>query len=658
LFETTSSKFSPTPPREATPPRDPVKGKEIAIMKEQVNELVTYQEEERGSIPKMPKLKSFITPEGTLKRTQFLKESFITEDIRVNGMNKNVIPPPEVVPIEGLVIKEPDLGIFYMNMNTDKVFQRETSESNIRRIRVKDIVKEVKDYLKTYSSAEMDISWRETQYHLKARQKEPVVLVTCRTRLNLIITIRERISNTPREALFRETCFGWILDLDDWPENCIIIHFRLGRQVECLGGEANIVPLSYHIVYNFEIQFCREEFCLVTGLRFGVEYNADYNNEDDSIPLRRRVFSSAIDGKPITGKMLESKIKSEKFYRLNDHDAVSLCCVVILQFVLLGLKDRRKVPDWILRLANDRGDWDMYPWGSYVWPILYSQLKNANVKRWQPLYATEQKEDGIFHGHISEAARIPRNVNRQNEDDVPSEFYREFEEPKRVLKEMMKRESIHEQMYNQMRKCMEGFPHVGPSSFPTQPSTSYFEGAQATPFYVHNMATPNLKTPMPSHPGTSSWQSQMSSHSATPNWQTLIPSHPRDAGLFNSNKGKNGNVSPSNGKLEESYVLIFMEREAEATLANQLLCNLTGYFEQMRSREIQMTILQNMPTMSLNSYGLHALLMTNEANIRTTNNLITTRQELLRIIAAKQNFINSYMLHGNIDSRMMLLKTT
>ncbi|GJR64139.1 hypothetical protein Tco_0010204 [Tanacetum coccineum] len=35
----------------------------------------------------------------------------------------------------------------------------EASESNVRRIQVKDIVKEVKDYLNTYSSAGMDISW-------------------------------------------------------------------------------------------------------------------------------------------------------------------------------------------------------------------------------------------------------------------------------------------------------------------------------------------------------------------------------------------------------------------------------------------------------------------------------------------------------------------
>ncbi|GJV67772.1 hypothetical protein Tco_1483281 [Tanacetum coccineum] len=84
------------------------------------------------------------------------------------------------------------------------------------------------------------------------------------------------------------------------------------------------------------------------------------------------------------------------------------------------------------------------------------------------------------------------------------------------------------------------------------------------------------------------------------------------------------------------------ELEAEATLANTMLGNLTRYSEQMRIREIQITMLQNMLTMSLNSYGLHALLMTHEADIRTTNNLIRARQELLRSIAEKQNFINNY----------------
>nr|GFA95611.1 phospholipase-like protein [Tanacetum cinerariifolium] len=121
------------------------------------------------------------------------------------------------------------------------------------------------------------------------------------------------------------------------------------RQLECLGGETDIVPLSCHILDDFEIQFGKEEFCLFTGLRFEVDYSADYKNEDDPIPFRRRVFSSAKDG--------------------------------ILQFVLLGLEDRCKVSDWILKLANDRDGWDKYLWGLYVWPTLYYQLRDAKFNR-------------------------------------------------------------------------------------------------------------------------------------------------------------------------------------------------------------------------------------------------------------------------------------
>nr|GFD52384.1 hypothetical protein [Tanacetum cinerariifolium] len=39
-------------------------------------------------------------------RTEFLKEMFVTKNVRVDGMNRNLIPPPEVVPIKGVVIKK------------------------------------------------------------------------------------------------------------------------------------------------------------------------------------------------------------------------------------------------------------------------------------------------------------------------------------------------------------------------------------------------------------------------------------------------------------------------------------------------------------------------------------------------------------------------
>nr|GEZ04190.1 phospholipase-like protein [Tanacetum cinerariifolium] len=156
-----------------------------------------------------------------------------------------------------------------------------------------------------------------------------------------------------------------------------------------VGNETKYIPLYYHIFDHFQIQFGREEFCFVTGLKFGVEYWADYNDEDEPIPFWRRVFPSSLDGKHITGRNVEELIKSKSFSKLDDDDVVSLCCIGILQLVLLSVKDRHVVPNWILRLANDRDGWDDYLWGSHVWPTLYYHLRNANVRRWLPLYATE-----------------------------------------------------------------------------------------------------------------------------------------------------------------------------------------------------------------------------------------------------------------------------
>ncbi|GJS01461.1 hypothetical protein Tco_0317969 [Tanacetum coccineum] len=211
----------------------------------------------------------------------------------------------------------------------------------------------------------------------------------------------------------------------------------LGRQMVLVGDETEIVPLYYHMFENFQIQFGREEFCLVTGLKFGVEYWADYNDEDEPIPLRRRVFPSSLDG--------------------------------ILQLVLLGVEDRRAVPDWILRLANDRDGWDKYPgvriqepndyytrhrryprvaaWSSnkkFYRHILHDFLHGrVPAKRLIP----DEIEAGsgwwvsskaYFGGHVSKAERMPCHLNRQNHYEVPSEFYREFEEQRSGLDKMMK----------------------------------------------------------------------------------------------------------------------------------------------------------------------------------------------------------------------------
>nr|GEV49215.1 hypothetical protein [Tanacetum cinerariifolium] len=61
------------------------------------------------------------------------------------------------------------------------------SESNIRRIQVKDIVKEVKDYFKTYSSAGMDISWVDTMPNTETDNASPTINISQSVDVDLLL---------------------------------------------------------------------------------------------------------------------------------------------------------------------------------------------------------------------------------------------------------------------------------------------------------------------------------------------------------------------------------------------------------------------------------------------------------------------------------------
>ncbi|GJW64904.1 hypothetical protein Tco_0116788, partial [Tanacetum coccineum] len=61
------------------------------------------------------------------KRTfDMIKEVFVKENIVVDGMKRNLTPPQGIVGSSGLVITEPEAGIFYYNGNFNLVFQSES----------------------------------------------------------------------------------------------------------------------------------------------------------------------------------------------------------------------------------------------------------------------------------------------------------------------------------------------------------------------------------------------------------------------------------------------------------------------------------------------------------------------------------------------------
>nr|GEX00622.1 hypothetical protein [Tanacetum cinerariifolium] len=86
------------------------------------------------------------------------------------------------------------------------------------------------------------------------------------------------------------------------------------------------------------------------------------------------------------------------------------------------------------------------------------------------------------------------------------------------------------------------------------------------------------------------------------------------------------------------------ELQAEVTLANKLSCELTRVAEQMRIREIHMAMLHAMPLTSLNSYGLHALLMTHELTILMKLQEAIDEEAILKeqILALMHRFANRF----------------
>nr|GEU91174.1 hypothetical protein [Tanacetum cinerariifolium] len=240
------------------------------------------------------------------------------------------------------------------------------------------------------------------------------------------------------------------------------------------------------------LDYMWEEFCFVIGLKFGVENWTDYDDEKEPIPFRHRVFCSSLDGRPIRGKNVETLINS--------------------------LKDRRPVPDWILKLANDRDGWDNYPWvfcssldgrpirGKNVETLINSeafktlddndaQLKYANVRRWPALYATQPKDEvdkksysitgfawafktwilesfrAATNDYYTRYRRLPRigqlPVQRlvPDENEARSRWYQEFEKQKRGYKQMMEKS---DDMYEKMSRFMEDMS-VGPVPLAKEP---------------------------------------------------------------------------------------------------------------------------------------------------------------------------------------------
>ncbi|GJU04378.1 putative reverse transcriptase domain-containing protein [Tanacetum coccineum] len=88
---------------------------------------VLSQEKALGILPTpVPSTFRVSTDDKKKKRSsKILKQVFVKEDLMVDRMHRNLIPPPWVKGRKGLVIREPESAVFFYNGNFDLAFQIE-----------------------------------------------------------------------------------------------------------------------------------------------------------------------------------------------------------------------------------------------------------------------------------------------------------------------------------------------------------------------------------------------------------------------------------------------------------------------------------------------------------------------------------------------------
>ncbi|GJX02943.1 phospholipase-like protein [Tanacetum coccineum] len=361
------------------------------------------------------------------------------------------------------------------------------------------------------------------------------------------------------------------------------------RQIDDENDDDENVPLYYHINKDFSIPFGKEEFCLVTGLRFGVQNWAEYDTKQRRVFLFRSTgVSVSLDGQPITGTDIANMIVDQSFAQLCDDDAVSLCCLGILQLVILGVDSRRVVPEWMLRLANDRVVWNKYPWGSYVWPTLYSQLRNADVKRWSPLYVAQPI----------------------NEDDAKTYSIFGYTWAFKILESFRVTAIRHFDRYNR-------YPRV--AAWRNECSPVRQENKEPIIVEQHYGLT-NFSQFQSMQGGPSSFRGHVPSHMGRPNLQTTIETHHDVDDIFDQNilnRGKREQF-PSKYKLtpfmEQPPTIILPKQRVNKTKnkgkkANLSPLNLGGAFEDDNVEENNVTFLGSQFTgAGGNSVNLQAFL--------------------------------------------------
>ncbi|KAK2655262.1 hypothetical protein Ddye_008314 [Dipteronia dyeriana] len=186
--------------------------------------------------------------------------------------------------------------------------------------------------------------------------------------------------------LFMASCFGhFMLMHRELKFSGGIIHQLLLRELDHYGPTDEM----RFLLGNHVVRFSKVEFSLITGLRFGVvpDTSMYVAVEND---IHQRYFPGHDE---VSLDDLRVVLTPEEFQQA--YDAVKLYLIYMLNWILLGVDKRLKIPVWQFWLVEDLNAFDAFPWDAHVYRHSIFPFKHALPRRREE--RCQQSQSDVVH---------------------------------------------------------------------------------------------------------------------------------------------------------------------------------------------------------------------------------------------------------------------
>ncbi|KAK2652091.1 hypothetical protein Ddye_011947 [Dipteronia dyeriana] len=181
------------------------------------------------------------------------------------------------------------------------------------------------------------------------------------------------------------SCFGHFMSIHrELKFSGGVIHQLLLRELDHDGPTDEI----RYLLGNHMVRFSKVEFSIITGLRFGVILNTSLY-----VAVENGVHQLYFPGHDeVSLDDLRVVFTRREFQQA--YDVMKLCLIYMLNWILMGVDERLKIPVWQFRLVEDLNTFDAFSWGAHVYRHSIFSFKHVLPRRRKE---SQQSQGDVVH---------------------------------------------------------------------------------------------------------------------------------------------------------------------------------------------------------------------------------------------------------------------